>query len=167
MLCVASKADALAPDGLTYEGATTDPLHRPNGAGKMVYPDGLPCADGHFVDGKMHGAGVFHSEDGAVYTGNFVNGLSEGIGRFVHRDGESESYEGEWKQDKPHGISRYTWPNGEVYEGQWAKGLAEGLGVEWSKDGKVTRCGLWRDGKFAESQFVPRLLLPSDSKHRR
>ncbi len=146
-----------------YVGSTSGPLHRPNGAGKLFYPDGRPRSDGLFVDGLMQGAGVHHFEDGAVYTGNFVNGWGEGIGRIVYPSGSS--YEGEWKQGNQHGIGRFSWPNGRVYEGQWANGQRAGLGVLWSKGGKVLKCGLWRDDKFAESRPVPRRLLPADSKH--
>ncbi len=37
--------------------------------------------------------------------------------------------------------------------------------MEWSKDRKVLKCGLWRDNKFAESRPVPRRLLPADSQY--
>ncbi len=160
-LCVASKADAVDWDGETYVGATSGPLHLPNGAGKTFYPDGRLRSDGHFVDGSMQGAGVHHLEDGAVYTGNFVNGLREGVGRFINSGGCA----GTWRYGEMHGIGRDSWAYGLAYEGQWANDQREGFGVEWRKDGYVVACGLWRDSRLVQWRSVPHRILPADSKY--
>ncbi len=122
-----------------YVGATSGPLHLPNGAGKVFFPNGRLRSDGHFVDGLMNGAGVRHFKDGSVYTGNFVDGLREGIGRL-------------------------RLAGGRVYEGQFANNRANGFGVLCPMKWNEIRCGMWSDDRFRKARPVPRCLLPRASR---
>ncbi|XP_073504104.1 radial spoke head 10 homolog B isoform X2 [Phyllobates terribilis] len=81
-----------------------------------------------FLEGLMHGRGVYTWTDGLKYEGEFFTNFPMG-----------------------HGI--YTWPDGSHYEGQVYKAIRHGTGVHVSSDQLVSYAGEWymgtRHGKGA------------------
>ena len=57
--------------------------------------------EGQYKDGKAHGSGIYHYEDGTFYIGGFENDRSHGFGSLMSADG-------------PTVISFGIWENGEL-----------------------------------------------------
>lgn len=162
----ARAATALAYHGGYYFGATSGPQYLPNGKGRTYSATRELRSDGCFVDGVQVGAGVYHCDNGAVYTGHFVNNRFEGSGSM--RYANESCYEGGWKGGFKYGIGRFTCERANsVYEGQWIDGRQEGFGIEWSKNKPATvlQCGLWYQGKLTQSRPIARSALPADSRY--
>ena len=68
-----------------------DEHQRPIGQGRATFKHGHTY-DGDFVDGWMHGKGIFVWSDGTKYQGSFVRNTIEGTGKFEWVDGSY--YEG-------------------------------------------------------------------------
>jgi hypothetical protein len=50
--------------------------------------------DGEWIEGKMHGRGVYHYSDGTIYDGAWLDGKMHGKGSFLYPNGNR--YEGEF-----------------------------------------------------------------------
>lgn len=50
--------------------------------------------DGDWLDGKMHGRGVYYYADGSVYDGMWQDGKMHGSGVFIYPNGNR--YDGEY-----------------------------------------------------------------------
>ncbi len=50
--------------------------------------------DGDWVDGKMHGRGVYYYADGSIYDGMWQDGKMHGSGVFIYPNGNR--YDGEF-----------------------------------------------------------------------
>ena len=50
--------------------------------------------------GKPQGYGEYYWAMGSFFKGNFINGLRDGKGLWKRGPGNSDKYEGEYKQDK-------------------------------------------------------------------
>lgn len=81
---------------------------------------------GEFVDGRMHGEGVYTYANGDKYSGVHKFGKANGSGEFVYADGRK--FVGEFRDDK-----------------------RNGKGIEYSSSGAVIRQGSWLDDKFEAS----------------
>jgi len=69
----------------------------------------------------MHGHGtITYSDDGEIYSGQWLDGMRNGRGWCTKRDGSS--FEGEWFQNEKHGPGKQTYPNGFAYVGRWCNG---------------------------------------------
>lgn len=66
------------------------------------------------------------SDNGDIYTGDFVAGLYDGKGKCTYSDGSY--YEGEWSNDKENGKGIYVSAAGWTYAGDWKDGLKHGKG---------------------------------------
>ena len=87
--------------------------------GKTIFPSGN-VHEGHYLDDKRHGEGLFTYSSGCVYKGSYEKDYRNGIGTFLWEDGES--YVGSWMKDKRHGQGKRTYNDGTVKEGQWHMG---------------------------------------------
>lgn len=75
--------------------------HIQHGRGVMIYsnssdPDNKieEKYEGEWVDGKMHGRGIYYYSDGTVYDGTWAEGKMHGKGVFVYPNGNK--YDGEF-----------------------------------------------------------------------
>ena len=69
----------------------------------------------------------------------------EGKGIYTWADGRR--YVGEYYKDKKHGKGVYTWADGRCYDGEWKNGRQHGVGKYTTQSGKVSRSGMWNEGK--------------------
>lgn len=124
------------------------------GDGVFVYKDGNAKYEGQWqrFDGvmKRHGTGIY-TDCGATYDGHFVEDKYEGFGVFTSVDGAV--YKGEWKNGLMHGHGVYTWPDKAIFDGQWENGLMEGPGTFTDPSGRIWT-GTWTHGE-AELENVP------------
>ncbi|CAL8291222.1 unnamed protein product [Lota lota] len=132
---------------LALGGAGPDPVTLSPGAGQKGDPPISRTAsytfykdlrlkeatyDGRWLAGKPHGRGVLKWPDGRVYTGSFKMGLEDGYGEFMAPNktlGQSDQYQGHWKEGKMHGSGIYRYSSGELYEGLFRDGVRHGHGM--------------------------------------
>lgn len=81
-----------------------------NGFGTYIWKNGdtddRPWVDGdkyigYFLDGKMHGQGIYYSFYGHVYNGSYINGMRSGHGTISYKNGDK--YDGDFLFDKKNG----------------------------------------------------------------
>lgn len=86
-----------------------------NGYGTYVFRDGDTDPSswivgdsytGSFLNGKMHGQGIYMSASGNTYCGGFLIGAKSGYGEVS--DVKGNSYKGFFKNDLRHGKGIYT-----------------------------------------------------------
>eukprot|EP01083_Nonionella_stella_P039621 107743_1 len=65
----------------------------------------------------MHGRGIFKSQNGYKYEGEFKDDKRHGNGKSVKKDGDV--YDGEFVRGQKHGNGIYTKRNGYKYEGEF------------------------------------------------
>lgn len=117
---------------------------------------------GPILNNLPHGEGIFRSDIGNVYAGNFDHGVRQGFGKLTT---SKSTYIGEWYQDMRHGYGKYTsdavywegvwefdnfrygsalYPSGRQAWGSWESGKLHGYGGmvcrQWSY------VGSWVDG---------------------
>ncbi len=161
-------------DGIegTYFGEVIDGV--PNGKGEctwMLDTYNKVSYNGDWLNGTMHGKGVYATHAPSAYSGNtwtyegeFVNGKFEGCG--VKRAKNGWKYEGEWKDGKQHGNGTCTYASGNVEKGMWVDDKRNGPGSYYDakedslfegnfKDDK--RCGYgelkWADGRYYKGEW--------------
>ena len=83
--------------------------------------------DGDWVEGEMHGRGVYTYAHGDSYDGDWVEGKKHGRG--VHTYAYAGSYDGDWVEGKKHGRGVRTYWDGDSYDGDWVEGKQHGRGV--------------------------------------
>ncbi|CAJ1367423.1 unnamed protein product [Effrenium voratum] len=86
-----------------------------HGRGRMRWNVGggqMDEYEGFWVEGKMHGQGVYKYYDGTRYQGQFRENVREGYGILTFADGSL--YEGSWSEDVPEGDGRVIYSNGEI-----------------------------------------------------
>jgi len=66
---------------------------------------------GNYVNGKPSGYGEYYWSHGSYFKGNFINGLRDGRGSWKKGVGNSDRYDGEYRNDKKWG--RY------LHMGKW------------------------------------------------
>lgn len=84
-------------NGDRYEGEFRDCLKHGEGVEKFANGDSYK---GAYVMGKPHGYGEYYWAMGSFFKGNFISGLRDGKGMWKRGPGNSDKYEGEYKQDK-------------------------------------------------------------------
>lgn len=99
---------------------------------KKTFPNGHSYV-GTWLDGRMHGEGLYIWQDGSEYKGDFNNGVMCGRGEKRWPDGRC--YCGTWKQDMMWGEGVMTWPTQESYSGQFWKGAYHGHGTRTKPSG--------------------------------
>lgn len=109
-------------DGCVYEGAFKNDLF--NGHGKLTNPTTSASYEGDWLNGQMHGSGLYLWADG-------------------------RRYQGEYKQDKKDGFGVYMWANGRTYYGMWRDGVQNGEGTKVQPNMDMKK-SFWVNGKEAE-----------------
>ena len=102
--------------------------------------------DGDFYDGEyardcMHGFSVHTLANGDVYCGEYKGGEKEGHGTYTGSD--KGHYCGQWKGDKRDGYGAQTFADKDVYWGQWKEDKRDGYGVLRARNGGIY-CGQWK-----------------------
>ncbi len=160
-LTLAAAAERVVlPNGDVYEGDVVGGVW----TGRGAYTGNQHRYVGEFLNGKMHGDGVFHWPDGRVYEGAFVNEKRHGRGKLTWPDGRvfegnfvndqregrgvlawpnGNVYAGDFRADQITGAGRLTWKNLDVYEGDFVNGQRSGWGAQtWSNGNRYV--GEWR-----------------------
>jgi len=91
------------------------------------------------------------SSNGNVYVGEFVDGRMHGQGIYTYANGDK--YTGESKFGKFYGIGEFVYANGTKYIGEFRDDKRNGKGAEYSSNGAVIRQGVWHNDKL-EVTFV-------------
>jgi hypothetical protein len=99
--------------------------------------------------------------DSSCYLGEMnAENYPHGQGALFNNLDGSELYCGSWLEGKMDGLGVQSWSDGSTHEGEFAAGRITGFGVRRCKKGKVTICGLWKDGQFVQWRSVPVIKLP-------
>jgi hypothetical protein len=140
----------------------------------LLLPDGGFCFGPLNAALQLHGHGSLHRADGTeVASGQwtagrlFVSGGRDAEGR-LHGEGSEWGprglYSGCFEHGQPQGLGSLELFDGDTLEGEWSGGQLNGFSIEWSKDGKVVKCGRWEDDRLVETRPVPRSNIPA-GKH--
>lgn len=106
-----------------------------HGKGVFRSENGL-IYDGEWKYDQYCGLGKLVEEDGTVYIGSFLNGKKEGIGRQQCGLGKY-TYEGEFKENERQGKGREIYPDNSWYEGNFHNGKKNGKGKYNLADGSL------------------------------
>lgn len=92
--------------------------------GTKVNPDCGDRATGTFVDGKLHGHGIYVHHGGRSLEGTWVHGVPAPLAEFTVLGPKEEGvYIGPLKDLLPHGHGTYTWSaTGVMYRGEFVEG---------------------------------------------
>jgi len=140
-------------DGSRFEGEFMNGVT--NGHGKYLSSDGKVLFDGNYVNGQRSD-GLMTNSDGTQYRGSFLDGQPHGQGKILsangellfegsfaygykkngkgkesgkNKEGESWTYEGEYKNGIWDGKGTIKWNDGTQYTGDWKEGWRTGYGV--------------------------------------
>lgn len=87
--------------------------------------------------------GIYKSESGEKYEGNFKNKKKDGYGTLYWTNGSK--YEGKWENDNFNGQGTLYYANGnKKYKGNYKEGKREGKGIFYYEDG-YEFMGTWVD----------------------
>jgi hypothetical protein len=103
---------------------------------------------------KCKGEYFFKSnEDGRTYKiiSFFENGVSVGSAEIIYSD--QSKYKGEILNGKREGKGIFYLINGLRQIGNWKNDKLNGQGLELSKDGKIVKDGIWRNGELLDSKI--------------
>ena len=85
--------------------------------GRFVFPNGDEYEGSYQLNQsgsiERHGAGVFKTIEGVVYSGDWLQDKMNGKGVFTHPNGCQ--YEGDFVGGYFEGHGKYTWPDGSFY----------------------------------------------------
>lgn len=155
-------------DGEKYSGQFKNGFK--HGYGTHLFPDGsgIEIYEGHFRLNRKHGYGKQRWADDS--TESKVESPDGASPSPTSSDGElrykkslcglPEGYEGDYHNGVRHGIGREVFDDGYIYEGQWSHDEQNGWGIEYTKSGKISACGRWKDSELKEWHAVPRAVIP-------
>ena len=92
----------------------------------------------------MQGYGTYVWADKTLYKGEWMNGEMHGEGLFKLADGRY--YQGAFERDKKEGYGEYHWGDGRSYLGQWVAGKQHGSATFVKTNGRRKQ-GIWENGK--------------------
>lgn len=103
-------------------------------------------------DGK--GRYTWSLEDGqtATYDGEYRAGRRHGLGMMRYPDGST--YEGLWKDDVREGRGTLVYANGDTYTGRFSAGKPNGHGAYQFASPKSYLLGKWVDGEFIRGRWA-------------
>ena len=130
----------------TYRGEFDEVSHLADGRGSYDFKTG-DHYEGEYVQGIIHGEGVYTSAKTGVYKGAFVQAKRQGKG-VLERDGQR--FEGEFVQDQFEGGGEHTYRTQDTFLGEWSDGKKSGRGTytytsQDVKVGWVGGAGCWGD----------------------
>ncbi|CAD8100272.1 unnamed protein product [Paramecium sonneborni] len=127
-----------------------------NGPARMIYSNG-DVFEGHLIDNKANGFGVFKNKkkevrgcwidnrlqgngieirkNGIKYEGQFKNGIIDGRGQFIFPDGRK--YYGKVQQGLMHGQGLMTWPDFSYFKGEFRYNYLKGQGCYTDSDSQT------------------------------
>ena len=100
---------------------------------------------GSNINGKPSGYGEYYWNHGSYFKGNFINGLRDGKGSWKKGVGNSDRYDGEYRNDKKWGEGTFVWASGNVYKGQYEADMRSGYGEMHWVNGSYYK-GNWKNG---------------------
>lgn len=137
-----------------------------SGQGKKFYPHG--SYEGHFIDNKENGYGVFVYNNDDHYEGYWLNGQKNGFGILFDRK-KQKIFEGTWVLDKyegegteycelghykgifkgglKNGNGKFFYNDGSIFEGFWEKGEKCGWGMNFDCLQRKVFEGFWNNGE--------------------
>jgi hypothetical protein len=127
-----------------------------HGQGTYTHLDGTEY-EGEFRDGKYYGQGTYTLPNGRKYVGEFRDGQFNGKGIYIFPDGAR--YVGEFRGGKFHGQGIYTFPDGVYYVGEYKDNQRYGQGSVFSRDQRLLRNGIWRNGELLQANDLPNPVL--------
>ena len=141
--CQIHKRNIKPGDTVTWSGACVD--GKASGEGRFTWrgSHGVNVYRGEFLEGRLHGRGLYRWAVGACYDGELRDGRQHGSG--THTWPGHGRYQGEWRDGKRHGRGTYIWASGARYQGQWRDDKRNGRGTYTWGDGDAITCE-WRDG---------------------
>jgi hypothetical protein len=107
--------------------------------------------EGEFLNGIMHGKGIFRYANGNVYEGQFMDDKRHGHGVFRFANGDV--YEGEFANGNFRGKGTFKFANGNVYEGQYMDGKWDGKGIFKFVSGNVYEGEFQNDERHGKGVF--------------
>ena len=116
----------------------------PNG-GSQYYQGGFN------QKGQCHGKGIW-IKDYDIYLGNFRNDEFYGKGLYISEHGEY--YFGEWKNSLCNGLGNLTINNKLIYDGNFKNGKKEGYGEEKYIEGDMYKGGFYNGEKNGRGQYI-------------
>ncbi|CAD8115205.1 unnamed protein product [Paramecium sonneborni] len=133
-------------NGAKYYGSYEN--NKQNGYGEYFWVNGEHYK-GNWIDGKrsgygewissnqyykgewnndyVEGKGVYQSEKGDLYTGNFQASIKHGMGEELFANGDL--FRGNFINGKPEGYGEYFWKCGSFYKGYFQNGMRHGHGL--------------------------------------
>ncbi|CAI2378828.1 unnamed protein product [Moneuplotes crassus] len=139
--------DITYSDGDSYSGQVKVSTGKAHGYGVRKWKNGC-IYKGEWVDGDKegHGTQIWGKETkwaGDQYVGQWLNGLMHGKGLYTWKNGNT--YKGEYKNNQRNGYGVYKWTTGDRYEGYWEDDNMNGLGTVYYADCSSWH-GIWKDG---------------------
>jgi antitoxin component YwqK of YwqJK toxin-antitoxin module len=119
------------------------------GRGRTAMADGRTAYEGGYRDDMRDGFGVYYYKSGELcYAGEWRRNLRDGLGvAFGAKDGSV--FVGNWENGSATGPgSEFDLSGNLTYTGGWKDGRRHGYGTEY-RNGRVWRCGVWRDDVFS------------------
>ena len=131
-------------NGVIYEGEAVN--GKPDGKGKLIYPDGGDVYEGEFHNGQIQGKGKRYFKNGDVYHGQFVDGKIKGVGQMNYKNGNV--YIGAFKDDKENGLGNQRTASKNLYIGNFVDGKLQGDGTFVAENFVRKYYGNFVDGKI-------------------
>ena len=97
-----------------------------NGLGKITYLISGDKYEGEFKNDTITGHGKYIWNNKSVYIGEFLEGKMHGRG--IYKWPEGNEYEGEYKNNIKEGKGRFKWKNGVIFDGNFLGGKPHGKG---------------------------------------
>ena len=113
--------------------------------GKGIWVKDYDIYIGNFRNDEFYGKGLYISEHGEYYFGQWKNSMCDGVGN-LNID-KKFRYEGNFKNGKKEGYGEEIYPEGDMYKGGFYNGEKNGRGQYIFKDG--TRY----DGNFKNNKY--------------
>jgi len=136
-----------ADSGIEFDGTFDEEGNFEHGMMKNMGPDGSIWYEGHFLNNKRHGEGVFFGGGETFYIGNFVNDNPEGEGTMIEPNIKAS---GIWKDDHLDGTLTYN--NGTTCG---FVGTINSIDGKTVGDGKMTMpSGVVYDGHFEDNMPI-------------
>lgn len=139
----------VSSEGDRYEGGFHD--DRRSGKGAMKYVNG-DSYEGEWKEGRYHGKGMKKFANGASYDGEWLCPELHGIFSYFHGSGvytseKGDVYEGQFVRNRKEGKGIMKYSNGESYEGEWKSDVREGQGKLTDANGIILFEGVWKGNK--------------------